>query len=137
MIEPILKKAASLFVDKADLDPLVSWLSNYETRGLTNILLKLSRGLNGGDWVGGEVTLYEDSLSFHPNSLNRALLKEASSITVKLSEITSVCHLPTLITGTVEICRGSQVFKFRCFDSKGVIEAIKIAMRNYAVKCAE
>lgn len=136
-MEPILKKAASLFVDKADLDPLISWLSNYETRGLTNILLKLSRGLNGGDWVGGEVALYEDSLSFHPNFLNKELLKEAPSITVKLSEITSVCQLPTMITGTVEICRGSQVFKIRCFDSKGMVEAIKIAMHNSAVKCAE
>lgn len=131
MIEPILKKAASLFVEKANLDPLVSWLSNYETRGLTNILLKLSRRLNGGDWVGGEIRLYGDRISFHPNSLNRDFLQNPPNVTVNLSEIISVCHIPTLVTGTVQICRGNQSFKIRCFDSKGLIEAIKVAKHDY------
>jgi hypothetical protein len=134
MMEPILKKAASLFVEKADLDPLVGWLSNYESRGITNIMLKLSRGLNGGDWVGGEIALYRDCLSFHPNSLNKMILKDAPSVTVKFSEITSVCHIPTIITGTVQICLGNRNLKIRCFDSKGLVEAIKLAMHDCSVK---
>ena len=133
-MELILKKAASLFVEKADLDPLISWLSNYESRGITNIMLKFSRGLNGGDWVGGEIALYKDSLSFHPNSLNKMILKDAPSVTVKLSEITSVCHIPTMITGTVQIFLGNQSLKIRCFDSKGLIQAIKVAIDGCSVK---
>jgi len=133
-MEPILKKVASLFVEKADLDPLISWLSNYESRGITNIMLKLSRGLNGGDWVGGEIALYKDCLSFHPNSFNKAILKDAPSVTVKLSEITSVCHIPTIVTGTVQIFLGNWNLKIRCFGSKGLVEAIKVAMHDYSVK---
>jgi hypothetical protein len=125
----IREKAASLLVESAALDPTISWLSNYESRGLTNLWLKFGRGLNGGDWVGGVAKLYQDRLCFTANSFNDEILKDAPGAALQLSEITYVRRDGGLISGIIAMGQSARTVKIRCFGADEFAKIIESTRR--------
>jgi hypothetical protein len=68
-----------------------------------------------GLWVGGRATLTVESISFHPNAINRGIHTGSLDIEVPLPDIVSVEVLPALGSSVIAIRTPRSVVRFRCF----------------------
>src|SRR5690348_2985593 len=103
----VIKKAANaFFVQDVRLDPTAWWLANYETRGLFRGINKFFIHLLGGTWIGGDVSLFQDVLSFAPNGMNRELLDRPPSLEIPLASVREVTVKPGFITNIVDVQYG-------------------------------
>jgi hypothetical protein len=79
----------------------------------------------GGLWVGGKATLTTTALRFAPNSLNRAIHRGDSSVSVALSEIVNLRSEWGFVTGIVCVDTASGTLKIRCYFSKAFMALIE------------
>ena len=126
----IEKKKANVLVEKAELDPTVRWLMNYETLGLNEFISRMYRRMNGGDWIGGCISLYRDRFIFEPGFLNREVLENAPTMEIPLATITSVTPRFGLVTGIVEVKYRDKILRIRCFSSKLFARALQAAVEQ-------
>ena len=73
---------------------------------------------HGGLWVGGRATLTTESLSFHPNSANRALITGSLDIEIPVPDIMSVEVLPAFVSSVIAVRTPRLVVRVRCFRAE-------------------
>ncbi|MCT9820055.1 hypothetical protein N3K63_07110 [Microbacterium sp. W1N] len=75
------------------------------------------RALWGGLWVGGRVTLTEETVEFSPNVVNRAAQSGTLDVSISLKDVTGVEVLPGILTRIVAIATPARVLKVRCWGA--------------------
>jgi hypothetical protein len=73
------------------------------------------KSAHGGLWVGGRATLTTESVSFHPNALNRGLHTGSLDIEIPLSDIVRIGVLPALVSSVIVLRTARSTVKIRCF----------------------
>jgi hypothetical protein len=68
-----------------------------------------------GLWVGGRATLTTESISFHPNAVNRGIHTGSLDIEIPLPDIVSVEVLPAFVSSVIAIRTPQSAVKIRCF----------------------
>ena len=127
-----IRKTANMFFkgEENRLNPIWSWITNYETRGLARGVLKFYDGLWGGAWVGGTATLHSDRLTFASNDLNNAVLAHPYDLEILLADIRTVDVVRTMVTTTVELtCGDGRIVRFRCWGAASFAESIRQARK--------
>ena len=83
----------------------------------------------GGLWVGGRAILTEESFTFEPNALNRAIHENGESLRLDLplGAIDAVTTRFGWFTGIIDIDSRGSVFSLRCYGSKRFAANIEIA----------
>jgi hypothetical protein len=98
----------------------------------TKGLMKMFSKQMGGLWVGGTLLLYQDSLHFEANTMNKMLQTGATSVDIPLTSIIRISPRFGFITGILDVVwrRDSMEYlnSFRCFGSKAFIATIQSAM---------
>ena len=124
----IAKKITNVLVTDAELKPWLARLMNYQTLRLVEPLLGRMRRTYSGLWVGGDLFLYRDHLSFKPNAANRAIHSSDTAQYVPLSAVTAVVSRFGLLTGIVDVEFCGKCLTFRCFGSKAFAQTIRDAV---------
>lgn len=104
-----------------------NWAATSGTAGLAISLLRRSWG---GLWVGGNVTISTDQLSFAPNGLNSALTDGDLCFSIPFKSIDKVEWRWGMITGIVEITWQNDALAtaaFRCANSKRIAGLLREA----------
>lgn len=73
------------------------------------------KAVHRGLWVGGRATLTTESISFHPNAVNRGIHTGSLDIEIPLPDIVSVEVLPAFVSSVIAIRTPHSVVKIRCF----------------------
>lgn len=86
------------------------------------------RGRMGGLWVGGSVTLTEDTLTFSPNGMNAAAHDRDTSAGVSLERVVDVTDRFGWVTRIVDVHTDmGELFTFRCFGAKAFADTVRQA----------
>jgi len=83
--------------------------------------VKIVEKLAGGLWVGGEVTLSNDGVSFHANKLNESLHVDLEQVNIPLKNIESVSKISGWVTDIVSVKHSGGEFRFRCYSASELI----------------
>jgi len=98
-------------------------------KGMSNIFAKQMGGL----WVGGSLSLFEDSLLFEANVINKALQTGSMSVEIPLTSITETASRFGFVTGIIDVMwiKDSKQYlnSFRCFGSKAFLAKIQSAVK--------
>jgi hypothetical protein len=110
----VAKRAANALLADAEarLPPLTPW--GHQTEATLDRFKAAHRGL----WVGGRATLTEESLSFHPNSVNRGLHSGRLDFEIPLPDITSVEVLSAFVSSVIVIRTAGSDVRIRCFRAQ-------------------
>lgn len=104
------------------------------TKGLMKIFSKQMGGL----WIGGTLSLYEDSLHFEANAMNKMLQTGAMSVDIPLASIVRASSRFGFVTGIIDILwtKDSMQYlnSFRCYGSKAFLATIENAMQAAKTK---
>lgn len=120
----LASKVANALVEAAVLQPGLK----TATLGVTWAVLEGFRSRFGGLWVGGRVTLTDQSLAFAPNALNRAVQKGIGPIDIPLHLIDGVAVLPGILTKIIAISATGRTVKVRCYKAPAFAEIIRTAV---------
>ncbi len=123
----IAKKLATALLKDAELGDRTSRLVGVGGR----IGSKATKLVMGGHWVGGTLYLTEDSVEFHPNTLNKAVHKDPGSLSVylPLRGITGVETRNSVGTQVLDIHTAIGTLSVRCLGAAGLAKKIKAAQR--------
>ena len=77
-----------------------------------------------GLWVGGRATLTTESISFHPNAVNRAIHAGSLDIEIPLPDIVSIEFLPAFVSSVIAIRTPQSTVKIRCFRAEAFASQI-------------
>ena len=124
----ITKKIVNVLVADAEIKPPLAQLLNYQTLGFIGRFLNRMRRVYGGLWVGGDLFLYQDRLSFKPNAANRAVHSSDMARDFPLSTVTAVRCRFGVFTGIVDVELRGKRLTFRCFGSKVFAKTIEDAV---------
>jgi len=95
----------------------------------TKGLMKMFSKKMGGLWVGGTLFLFEDSLCFEANTMNKALQTGATNVDIPLTSIVRVSPRFGLLTGIIDVLwtkdSTQHLNSFRCFGSKAFLAQIQ------------
>lgn len=121
----IAKKLVNALMKDAEVGDRAQRLMGAGGRLGTNAVKKLMGGL----WVGGTAYLTEDTVEFHPNGINRALHRDADSLSVilPLRSITSVDTRFGIGTEIIDIKTAIGTLSVRCYGAKGFAKKIETA----------
>ncbi len=109
-----MKRLANAFYPNAELGTHVG--------GVARLSVARYKRRHKGLWVGGEVVLGRDGITFTPNALNRAIHERVQVITIPASNIISIRRRFGWLSGIVEVRHDSGLFEFRCFGAKALVE---------------
>lgn len=110
------KKAANALFQEVGLTPRASARLQSSAPGVLGWLRKRQGGL----WVGGTLSLFDDSVRFSPNDLNKLIQTGDLSFILPWSAISAVVWRPGILTGIVELTHGERVEAVRCFGSRSL-----------------
>ena len=88
-------------------------------------VLAAAKKICGGLWVGGAVTLTNESLEFRPNAANQFLHQGNYRVVVPLSEVAEVRSEFGFVTGIVCLDLPHATFKVRVYGAKEFAESIR------------
>jgi hypothetical protein len=108
-----IKKLANAFYSEADPSGAVIGPALYAV----NRYKKNHAGL----WVGGNIIICNDGVTFVANALNRKLHTELKDIHIPQNAIKSIQYRFGWFTGIVEVHHESGVFLFRCYGAKKLV----------------
>ena len=111
-MEQITKLANALYPD-AEPSDLV--------KGPAIFTVKLFRMIYGGLWVGGEMILDSNGLTFTPNSTNYKYHKNLSPVHIPRKSIQSLIPKPSIGMKIVEVKHSDGTFQFRCYGAQEFI----------------
>lgn len=116
----VAKRAANALVTDAEsrLPGLVPGVRRVEAT------LDRFKSAHGGLWVGGRATLSTESLTFHPNALNRGVQTGSLDIEIPLPEIVGIEVLPAFGTNVIAIRTPLSAVKIRCFGADAFAKQI-------------
>lgn len=99
----------------------------------TKGLMKMFSKQMGGLWVSGTLSLFEDSLHFEANAMNKMLQTGTMSVDIPLTSIVRVSPRFGFITGIIDVVwtKDSMQYmnSFRCFGSKAFLAKIENAVQ--------
>ena len=99
------------------------------TKGLFKMLSKHMGGL----WVGGTLSLFEDSLHFEANAMNKMLQTGSTSVDIPLASIVRASSRFGFVTGIIDVLwtKDSMQYlnSFRCFGSKAFLATTENAVQ--------
>lgn len=102
----------------------------------TKGLIKMFSKRMGGLWVGGSLLLYEDSLYFEANAMNKALQTGLKSVDIPLTSIKQASLRPGFITKIIDIVWAQDSMQylnsFRCFGAQDFLVKIENARQKSA-----
>lgn len=121
----IARKLANALMKDAEIGDRASAVLGAGGRLGTNAVKKLMGGL----WVGGTAYLTEDAVEFHPNGFNRAMHKDADSLSVvlPLRSITAVETRFGVGTKIIDVKTAIGTLSVRCFGAEGFARKIEAA----------
>jgi hypothetical protein len=94
-------------------------------------VMKMFSKQMGGLWVGGTLSLFEDSLYFEANAMNKMLQTGTTSVDIPLASIVQVTPRFGFVTGIIDVMwtKDSMQYlnSFRCFGSKAFLAQIENA----------
>jgi hypothetical protein len=123
----IATKVVNVLVPDAELNPrLRRWL-NFQSLGSFGLSLKLVRQAYGGLWVGGNLCLYRDHLSFEPNAANRSVHSSDLAQKFSLSAATTVESRFGFLSGIIDVESAEKRLTFRCYGSAAFAKVIREA----------
>ena len=96
---------------------------------LLEVVLWPVRLVFGGLWVGGVAELRSDSLTFVPNSMNRAVHDGDLDLAVALRDVTSVAVKRGVVTRIITVAAGAATLVIRCYRADEFAEQIRAAVR--------
>jgi hypothetical protein len=100
------------------------------TKGLFKMLSKRMGGL----WVAGTLSLYEDSLHFEANAMNKALQTGTMSVDIPLRSIARASLRYGFITKIIDVVWTQDSMQylnsFRCFGAQDFLAKIEAAMQT-------
>jgi hypothetical protein len=107
----IAKRGANALITDAEakLPPLTPRIHQVEAT------LDRFKSAHRGLWVGGRATLTTESISFHPNAVNRGIHAGSLDIEIPLPDIVSIEVLPALVSSVIAIRTPQSAVKIRCF----------------------
>jgi len=98
----------------------------------TKGLMKMFSKQMGGLWVAGSLSLFEDSLHFEANAMNKMLQTGTMSVDIPLTSIVRISPRFGFITGIIDVVwtKDSMQYlnSFRCFGSKAFLATIQAAV---------
>ncbi|MDO8481797.1 MAG: hypothetical protein Q7S75_01795 [bacterium] len=104
----------------------------------TKGLMKMFSKHYGGLWVGGTLSLFEDSLHFEANAMNKALQTGSTSVDIPLESIVRASPRFGFVTGIIDVVwtKDSMQYlnSFRCFGSKAFLAKIENAVQSAKTK---
>jgi hypothetical protein len=100
----------------------------------TQQVLKNLPKMYGGLWVGGTLSLFDDSLQFVPNAMNKALQAGSLNVDIPLRSIQRADWRFGFVTGIIDIVwtkdSNQYLNSFRCFGSKALLGSIQTALQT-------
>lgn len=133
--EPIAHKWANALIRDAEPNETFDVLIDPVTYGLPSIprlsarwMLRALKAKQGGLWVGGDLYLYGDRLTFEANRLNSSVQTGTLSFELLLKDITSVTRRFGLVTGIVDIVHGGHRTAVRCYGARQFAELLQVTI---------
>lgn len=97
-------------------------IANVEPSWLGRLLgggdVERSQALMGGIWVGGKITITDETISYHPLWWDRYLHVNLQPLHVPLREVNAVSITDQGVTGTVFVRHTQGEFIFRCYRAE-------------------
>lgn len=87
--------------------------------------LTIAKKVLGGLWVGGQVLLKQNEISFEPNRINTILHEGNLAIRIPYSEVQSIERCGGLVSGMIRIVTEVGTVLIRVFGADGFAERIK------------
>jgi hypothetical protein len=112
---PLLKVVANLLLDDVTLSALGS-----SALGPGNIAIDELKRAQGGLWVGGTFSIYEDAVGFEANALNSVFQDGTLAVLTPLSDITEVTVTRSLIFKTLKIRLHDTTLAVKCYRPEAV-----------------
>ena len=101
-------------------------------------MMKMFSKQMGGLWVAGSLSLFEDSLHFEANAMNKMLQTGTMSVDIPLASIVRASSRFGFVTGIIDVVwtKDSMQYlnSFRCFGSKAFLEKIENAVQTAKTK---
>jgi hypothetical protein len=82
----------------------------------------------GGLWVGGDLNVFSDRITFSANAINRAIQTGDLTREIMLNTVTKVACRFGWFTGIIDVSHGGDCFTFRCYGSKALTATIEAAV---------
>lgn len=118
-------KYANAFVPDAEMSPVARRAFLFGSESAVEWLQRRMGGL----WVGGAVTLTQETLSFGPNALNAAAHAGDTSNSVPLDRVVDVQDRFGMLTRIIDVrLDDGSLFTFRCFGARKFAQVIKAAV---------
>jgi len=103
---------------------------NVGTLGVSGSMFDKFKKRWGGLWVGGDLSLFDDRLTFSANPLNRALQNGDLSREVILKTVTNVEWRSGFVMGIIDVAHAGGQFTFRCYGSRSFAAMVEAVVRE-------
>ena len=123
-----IRKFGNARVKDAEIEFLVYAAAGVENAPSMMLVLGAFKKAYGGLWVGGAITLDDNTLTFRANMLNRAIHKDLSEISIPLKDITSVNKRFGVLTGIIDIETDAGTLAVRLYGAKKFADKINAAL---------
>jgi hypothetical protein len=107
----VAKRAANALITDAEAKLPTLTPRAHQVEATLDRFKSAHRGL----WVGGRATLTTESVSFHPNAVNRGIHAGSLDIEILLPDIVSIEVLPAFVSSVIAIRTPRSAVKIRCF----------------------
>ncbi|HEY1751049.1 MAG TPA: hypothetical protein VGG29_07285 [Caulobacteraceae bacterium] len=126
----ICRVTANSLIGGVRVKPWAATALGWVTLGVANVLLRRLDARQGGLWVGGALSVYEDGMRFEPNALNRAIQDGGLVTELRWPEVVGISRRFGFLTGIIEVAHAHGTQAFRCFGAKRVAAAMTTAWRS-------
>jgi len=82
----------------------------------------------GGLWVGGDLNVFSDRITFSANAINRAIQTGDLTREIMLNAVTNVAWRFGCFIGIIDVLHGGDCFTFRCYGAKALTATIEAAV---------
>ncbi len=87
--------------------------------------IRLAEKFVGGLWVGGDVTLSNEGISFKANRLNESLHVGLEPVSISRESILSIERISGWVTDIVSVKHSDGEFRFRCYGATKLVNEFK------------
>lgn len=125
MNDPIARKRVNALIGDAKARFGVTYFVDPAGLIVTESVVEGFKKAMGGLWVGGTATLYETSIAFRPNALNRSVHDGDYSVEIPLSDVSDVQVRFGSITKIIDLVTDHGKLSLRCFGAEAFAAKIR------------
>jgi hypothetical protein len=133
----IAMKGAGALMTNARAKQAIKIYMDLGTFGQFSKDIERNRRRQGGIWVGGKLSLYDDHVQFDANALNRALAVDIEDIKIPFTDVLSIQSAWGFVTGKIVVTHAYGENTFRCYGSKALTETMNVALQNWRLEHSE